>query len=185
MEEATDKEETEEDMVQPNFGEEEDLPPPLSMDDSNSEIENFATMHEPPSCDHVDIDSSYYTDESDDDMLMDDFVSPINNSDNNEECVLDMLYDNALDDGPVLLDDPPCLTMIKNSCEDRYNDKLPTGQDDTLIHESPTSFLNSPIFTTEEKYVLCEKYMHGLKLLYENPIYNHDVNIDIIASNYF
>ena len=56
---------------------------------------------------------------------------------------------------------------------------------DTLTYESPISFLNSPIYTIEEKYSYCEKYMHGLKLSFGNPICNHDINDDIIASNYF
>jgi hypothetical protein len=59
-------------------------------------------MHEP-------INGTYYdSDESDDNMPMDDFVVPNNDFDDNKEYVLDMLYDNALDDGPTLLDDPPC-----------------------------------------------------------------------------
>ena len=45
--------------------------------------------------------------------------------------------------------------------------------------------MNSPIYTIEEKYALCEKYMHGLKLSFGIPTCNHDVNDDIIASNYF
>ena len=43
---------------------------------------------------------------------MEDFFDPNNNFDDNEEYVLDMLYDNALDDGPMLFDDHPCLTMV-------------------------------------------------------------------------
>src|SRR4051794_37766167 len=47
----------------------------------------------------------------------------------NEEWSLDMLYDNALDDGPMILDNHPCL---KN--ED-INDEL-TAHDDALISKS-------------------------------------------------
>ena len=32
-------------------------------------------------------------------------------SKNDEEHGLDMLYDNALDDGPMLIDNPPCLVV--------------------------------------------------------------------------
>ena len=57
---------------------------------------------------------------------------------NDEENGLDMLYDNALDDVPMLIDNPPCL-VVTTLCED------------TLTHESPTLFLNSPIRTIEEE----------------------------------
>ena len=150
-----------------------ELPLSPSTYDSNPKTQNSLVFY-----------GTCYYDESDDDIFIINFEVP-NNDFNNNEYVLDIQYDNALDDGPALLDYPPCLTMIKNSCEDRYNDKLSTGQDDTLIHESPISFLNSPIYTIEEKYALCEKYMHGLKLSYGNPTCNHDVNDDVISSNYF
>ena len=94
-----------------------------------------------------------------------------------------MLYDKALDDGPMVVDVPPCLTIVTNSCEDK-NDKISVC-DDNLIHESPILFLSSPIYTIEEKYALCKKYMHGLKLSYWNPTCNHDVNDDINSCNYF
>jgi hypothetical protein len=54
---------------------------------------------------------------------MEDFVAPNDDFDNNEEYALDMLYDNALDGGHMLVYDPPCLTIVTNSCEDK-NDKL-------------------------------------------------------------
>jgi hypothetical protein len=58
--------------------------PPLSPStyDSNLETENSIVMH--------------------------DFVVVNNDVDASEEYVLDMLYDNALDDGTMMLDDPPC-----------------------------------------------------------------------------
>jgi hypothetical protein len=38
---------------------------------------------------------------------------------------------------------------------------------DALIHESPISFLKSPIYTIEEKYAYVEKYLCGLQIAYE------------------
>ena len=69
---------------------------------------------------------------------------------NYEEYGMDMLYDNALDDGPMLIDNPHCL-VVTALCEDK-NDIL-AACDNTLTHESPTLFLNSPIHTMEEKPV--------------------------------
>ena len=37
----------------------------------------------------------------------------------NEDYGLDMLYDNALDDGPMLIDNPPCLELVTTLCEDK------------------------------------------------------------------
>ena len=74
----------------------------------------------------------------------------------NKECYVDMLYDNALDDGPMLVDDLACLTIATNSWEDK-NDKLAVC-DGALIHESPILFLNSHHHTIEEKYAYVEKY---------------------------
>jgi hypothetical protein len=65
-----------------------------------------------------------------------------------KKCCLDMLYDTALDDGSMLIDNPPCLH------EDR-NDILVIHDD--LIHESPILFLKSPIYTIEDKYAYAEK----------------------------
>ena len=124
-----------------------------------------------------------YYDESDDDMPIIDFMVPNNDFDDNDEYVLDMPYDNALDDGPILLDNPPCLEIATSLCEDK-NDK-PASCDDTLIYESPILFQSSPIYIIDEKYALCKKYMHGLKLSYGNPTFNHYVNDDINSCQYF
>ena len=99
------------------------------------------------------------------------------------EGIFGMQYDKALVDGPILLDNPPCLEIATSLCEDKY-DKL-AGCNDTLIHESPISFLNSTIYSNEEKYALCEKYMHGLKLSNRNSTCNHDANDDTISCNNF
>ena len=99
------------------------------------------------------------------------------------EGIFGMQYDKALVDGPILLDNPPCLEIATSLCEDKY-DKL-SGCNDTLIHESPISFLNSTIYSNEEKYALCEKYMHGLKLSNRNSTCNHDANDDTISCNNF
>ena len=53
--------------------------------------------------------------------------------DDNDEYCLNMLYDNALDDGPILIDNPLCLKV-----EDK-NDII-DACDGTLTHESPTFF---------------------------------------------
>jgi hypothetical protein len=77
-----------------------------------------------------------------------------------------MLCDNALDDGPILIDNSPCINEDKN-------DEL-AGCDDALIHESPILFLKSHIYTIEEKYAYVEKYLCGLQLFYEKPYCSHD-----------
>ena len=59
------------------------------------------------------------------------------------------------------IDNPPCL-VITTLCEDK-NDIL-AACDDTLTHESPTLFLNSPIHTLQEKFAYVEKYLCGLQL---------------------
>jgi hypothetical protein len=103
--------------------------------------------------------------------------------DDNEEYCLNMLYDNALDDGPMLIDKPPCLVVTK-LCEDK-NDILAVC-DVTLTHESPTLFLNSPNYTIEEKFAYVEKYLCGLQLsLVPNLCCNHDIKLDIDLNNYF
>jgi hypothetical protein len=72
-------------------------------------------------------------------IIMHDFV--FQNYDASGEYVLDMLYDNPLDDGPMKLDDPPCLAIATTICEDNYDTLVYC---DTLIHESPILCLNSP-----------------------------------------
>ena len=59
-----------------------------------------------------------------------------------------MLYDNALDDGPMLIDNTQCL-VVTTLCEDK--DDILDVCDNTLTHESPTLFLNSHIHTIEEE----------------------------------
>ena len=95
-----------------------------------------------------------------------------------------MLYDNALDDGPMLIDNPPCLEVVTTLCED--NNDILAVCDNTLIHESPTLFLNSPKNTIEEKIAYVEKYLCGLQLsLVPNICCNHDIKLDIDLNNYF
>jgi hypothetical protein len=88
-----------------------------------------------------------------------------------------MLYDNALDDGPILIDNSPCIHEDKN-------DELAIC-DDAIIHESPMLFLKSPIYTIEEKYAYVEKYLCGLQLSYEKLYCSHDTIIKNGTSNYF
>jgi hypothetical protein len=77
----------------------------------------------------------------------------------NNECCLDILYDNALDAGPILIDNSPCIHEDKN-------DDL-ASSDDALIHESSILFLKSPIYIIEENmlllrstYVVCNFLMN-------------------------
>ena len=98
---------------------------------------------------------------------------------NDEEYGLDMLYDNALDDCPMLIDNPLCLEV-----EDK-NDII-AACDGTLTHESPTLFLNSPNYTIEEKFAYVEKYLCGLQLpLVPNLCCNHDIKLNTDLINYF
>jgi hypothetical protein len=97
-------------------------------------------------------------------------------TDDNENCVLDMLYDNALDDGPMLIDNPPCLEVVTKLCEDK--DDILAVCSGTLTHESPTSFLNSPNYTLEGNFSYVEKYLCDLQLsLVPNPRYNQEAMI--------
>jgi hypothetical protein len=92
-------------------------------------------LNEQPSYEPIIIDGNYYHYDEYDDESFDRSTSDIIHSkiiDDNEEFYLDMLYDNALDDGPILFDDPPCRTIVTNSWEDK-NDKL-AGHNDALIH---------------------------------------------------
>jgi hypothetical protein len=52
-----------------------------------------------------------------------------------KECCLDMLYDTALDDGPMLINDPPYLHQDKND--------ILIIHDDALIQDSSILFLKS------------------------------------------
>jgi hypothetical protein len=125
-------------------------------------------------------------------MLMIDFVFMIlmmeeyqpmpneNNIDNNfkddEEYGLDIFYDSTLDDGPILLEDPPYLELVTNLWDDK--DDMLVVCDNTLTHESPTLFFHSPIYTIEEQFLYVEKYLCGLKLYCTNnhSTHNHHVS---------
>jgi hypothetical protein len=105
-------------------------------------------------------------------------------TDDNENYLLDMLYDNALDDGPMLIDNPPCLEVVTKLCEDK--DDILAISNGTRTHESPTLVLNSPNYTLEEKFSYVEKYLCDLQLfLIPNPRYNHNIKLDIDLNNYF
>jgi hypothetical protein len=62
----------------------------------------------------------------------------------------------------MILEDPPCLEIATTMCEDE-NDMLVVS-DDTLIHETPIVFLNSPNHIIEEKYACVENYLYSLQL---------------------
>jgi hypothetical protein len=57
--------------------------------------------------------------------------------------------------------------------------------DNTLPHESPTLFLNSPIYTIEEKFLYVEKYLCGLKLSCTNNHSTHNHHVYDVSCNYF
>jgi hypothetical protein len=134
MEEEVCEEEKEQYTVQPKLG---DVLEHLK-DDNNTQTQNSIVIFENP------------------------FPSSTSGIIYNNQCCLDVLYDNALDDGPILIDNSPCIHENKN-------DDL-AGCDDTLIHESPILFLKSHIYTIEEKYAYVEKYLWSLQLSYEKPI---------------
>jgi hypothetical protein len=92
-------------MVQPKLG---DVLEPLE-DDSNTQTQNSIVIFENP-C-----------------------PSSTSGIIDNNECCFHVLYDNALDDGPILIDNSPCIHQDKN-------DEL-AGCDDALIHWSPILFL--------------------------------------------
>jgi hypothetical protein len=97
---------------------------------------------------------------------------------------IDLLYDNDLDDAPVITADPPCVTMVNSKCEVTQNDDLLAGCDDAITHESPVFFLKSPIYTIEDKYAYVEKYLCGSQFSYEKSYCSHDT-IKNGTSNYF
>jgi hypothetical protein len=97
----------------------------------------------------------YYDETSNAPLLSSNSTSKL--TENDEECVLDMLCDNALDDGLMLIDNPLYLVVVTKLCEDKNN--ILAVSNGTLTHESPTSFLNSPNYTLEEKFAYVEKYL--------------------------
>ena len=169
--------------------EELDLPTSPSTNDSNTQTQKSFVIYENPCYDECETENSmvlydnpcYYDETNNAPLLSSNTTSEV--MDNNEECCLNMLYDNALDDGPMLIDKPPFLVVTK-LCEDK-NDILAVC-DGTLTHESPTLFLNSPSYTMEEKFAYVEKYLCGLQLsLVPNLCCNHDSKLDIDLINYF
>jgi hypothetical protein len=93
-----------------------------------------------------------------------------------KECCLDILYDNALDDGPMLL-----ITLhvyIRNKMIYLLSMMM-------LSFMSPMLFFKSPTYTIEEKYAYVEKYLCGLQISYENFYCNHDFMITNYIGNYF
>jgi hypothetical protein len=74
--------------------EEWEPPPSPSKEDIYSKTQNPNIMHEQPCYESVIIDETYYySDESDDDMPINDFLVQNMDFDDKEEYVLDMLYD--------------------------------------------------------------------------------------------
>ena len=147
------------DVFQPKLGEELDLPSSSSTFDSSTQTQKPFVIYENPCYDKCETENSMvlydnpcYYDESNNAPLLFNATSEL--IDDNEECCLNVLYDNALDDGPMLIDNPTCLE-VTNLCEDK-NDIL-AAYDSTLTHESPVMFLNSLIYTIEEKIAYVEK----------------------------
>ena len=86
-------EEKEEDMIPPKLGDMWELPLSPPIYDSNPKTQNSLVFY-----------GACYYDECDDDMSIINFEVP-NNDFNNNEYVLNMQYDDSLDDGPTLLND--------------------------------------------------------------------------------
>jgi hypothetical protein len=199
QEEEVCEEEIEMDMFQPNLGEDLDLPTSPPTYDSNTQTQNSFVIYDNPCYDNVPTKNPYtscegiasqmviyedpsYNETKNAPLLASNATSKITND--NKNCVLDMLYDNALDDGPMLIDNPPCLEVVIKLCEDK--DDILAVCSGTLTHESPTLFLNSPNYTLEEKFAYVEKYLCGLQLpCVENPHCHHNLNNENNTINYF
>ena len=117
LEEEVCEEEIEMDVLQPKLGEELDLPTSPSTNDSNTQTQKSFVIYENPCYDECETENSM--------VLYDNpcYYDETNNAtskliDDNEEYCLNMLYDNALDDGPMPIDKPPCLVVTK-LCEDK------------------------------------------------------------------
>jgi hypothetical protein len=124
------KEENEEAIDPPKLG--DVLEPP--KDDSDIQTQNSIAIHKAPYTLHEGIQNLDNPSYFDAPLLPSNDTSEIIDE---KECSLNMLYDTALDDGPMLIGNPTCLH------EDR-NDILAI-HDDTLIHENPILFLKSLI----------------------------------------
>jgi hypothetical protein len=187
------------DMFQPDLGEELDLPTSPPTYDSNTQTQNTFVIYDNPCYDNfptknpytsyegiesqmVIYENSSYYETNNAPLIASNATSKI--TDDNENYVLDMLYDNALDDGPMLIDNPACLEVVTKLCEDK--DDILAICSGTLTHDSPTSFLNSPNYTLEEKFAYVEKYLCGLPLpCVENPHCHHDLTNENSIINYF
>jgi hypothetical protein len=191
QEEKVCKEGIEMDMFQPELGEELDLPTSSPTYDSKTQTQNSFVIYDNPCYDNfltknpctfcegnetqmVIYENPSYYEINDASLLASSATSKI--SDDNENCGLDKPYDNALDDGPMLIDNPPCLEVVTKLCEDK--DDILSVCSGNLTHESPTSLLNSPNYTLEEKFSYVKKYLCDLQLsLVPNPCYNQEAMI--------
>ena len=108
----SDKEYNKEDMIPAKPGNMQEPPTSPTKDDSNSKTQNSLVFY-----------GTCYYDESDEDTPIIDFDVPNIAFDDNEEFAFDVIYDNALDDGPILLDNPPCSEIFNSLWEDKI-DKL-------------------------------------------------------------
>jgi hypothetical protein len=145
------KEENEEVIISSKLG--DVLEPP--KDDSDTETQDSIAIYENPYTSYEGIQKKENPSNYDVPLLANNTTSEI--IDDND-CCLDMLYNTALDDGHMLIDNPPCLNEDKND--------ILVIHDDALIHESPGLFLKSPIYTIEEKYAYVKKYLCGLQFSY-------------------
>jgi hypothetical protein len=192
QEEEICKEEIEMGLFQPELGEELDLPTSPPTYDSNTQTQNSFVIYDNPCYDNfltknpctfceenetqmvIYENPCYYDETSNAPLLSSNSTSKIIND--NENCILDMFYNNALDDGPMIIDNPPCLEVVTKLCEDK--DDILAVCSGNLTHESPTSFLNSPNYTLEDKFAYVEKYLCDLQLsLVPNPRYNQEAMI--------
>jgi hypothetical protein len=159
MEEEVYEEENKEAIVPFKLGDLLESP----KDDSNNQIQNSIAIHEAPYTFYKGIrnyDNPYYFDAPL--MASNDTSETIDE----KECCLNMLYDTALDDGPMLVENPPCLH------EDR-NDIL-VIHDDALIHESPF-LMKNPI-----PAMMCLKMIFVTTLKEESMLMNPLINLMIL-----
>jgi hypothetical protein len=122
LEEEVYEEEKEEDMTHPKLG---DVLEPLN-DDSNTQYQNSVAIYKAPYTFCAGIRNHENPSYDDAPMMASNSTNEIID---NKECCLDMLYDTALDDDPMLIDNPPCLHEDRN--------EILVIHDDVLIHESP------------------------------------------------
>jgi hypothetical protein len=122
LEEEVYEEEEEENMTHPKLG---DVLEPLN-DDSNTQTQNSIGIYKVPYTFCAGIRNHENPSYDDAPLMASNSTSEIIDK---KECCLNMLYDTSLDDGPMIIYDPPCLHYDRND--------ILVIHDDAIIHESP------------------------------------------------